>query len=315
MEGFAHQSVMVAEVIAALEPQSGGLYADATAGGGGHSRAILDASAPDGRVLTVDRDPSAVSAAQAALAAYGARAGVVHGEFAELPALLQEHGSLRVQGLVADLGVSSPQLDQPERGFAFGSDGPLDMRMDPTRGASLRELIDESDERSLADILFHYGEERRSRVIARSILRARDEGELSGTASLRRAVLRASGPRGKQRIDPATRSFQGLRIAVNRELDQLQALLAALPDLLDDGAVAAIISFHSLEDRMVKHAFRGEPRLQALHKKPQLPSEDEQARNPRSRSAKLRAARRLPRSEDDAIGGDAPLRSEGRRAR
>jgi len=317
MDGFAHQSVMVAEVIAALSPQSGGLYADATAGGGGHSRAILDASAPDGRVLAVDRDPTAVSAARASFAPYGARAQVVHGEFAELPALLQEHGSLRMQGLVADLGVSSPQLDSPERGFAFGSDGPLDMRMDPTRGASLRELIDDSDERALADILFHYGEERRSRAIARSILRARDEGELTGTASLRRAVLRASGPRGKQRIDPATRSFQGLRIAVNRELDQLQALLAALPDLLDDGAVAAIISFHSLEDRMVKHAFRGEPRLQPLHKKPQLPSEEEQARNPRSRSAKLRAARRLPREQDgkDGTAEDAPQRWETRHAR
>jgi len=318
MDAFAHESVMVAEVIAALSPQSSGLYADATAGGGGHSRAILDASAPDGRVLAVDRDPTAVSAARTSLAPFATRATVVHGEFAELPALLQEHGSLRVQGLVADLGVSSPQLDQPERGFAFGSDGPLDMRMDPTRGASLRELIDESDERSLADILFHYGEERRSRAIARSILRARDEGELTGTASLRRAVLRASGPRGKQRIDPATRSFQGLRIAINRELDQLQALLAALPDLLDDGAVAAIISFHSLEDRMVKHAFRGEPRLESLHKKPQLPSEEEQARNPRSRSAKLRAARRLPRSEDGTTGptgGDASWQREGRHAR
>ena len=295
---FAHETVMLAETVAALEPRSGGVYADATAGGGGHSRAILDASAPDGRVLAFDRDPTAVAAARATLAPYGARAQVVHGEFAELPFLLQEHGSLRVQGLVADLGVSSPQLDTPERGFAFGSDGPLDMRMDQTRGASLRELIDESDERALADIIFHYGEERRSRAIARSILRARDEGELSGTASLRRAVLRASGPRGTSRSDPATRSGLGLRIAVNRELDQLQMLLTALPDLLDDGAVAAIISFHSLEDRMVKHAFRGEPRLQALFKKPQLPSDEEQARNPRSRSAKLRAARRLPRSED-----------------
>jgi 16S rRNA (cytosine1402-N4)-methyltransferase len=315
MDAFAHDSVMLAEVVAALSPVSGALYADATAGGGGHSRAILDASGPDGRVLAVDRDPTAVSAARASLAAYGARAQVVHGEFADLPALLQEHGSLRVQGLCADLGVSSPQLDQPERGFAFGSDGPLDMRMDPTRGQSLRELIDESDERSLADILFHYGEERRSRAIARSILRTRDEGELTGTASLRRAVLRASGPRGKQRIDPATRSFQGLRIAVNRELDQLEALLAALPDLLDDGAVAAIISFHSLEDRMVKHAFRGEPRLQPLHKKPQLPGEEEQARNPRSRSAKLRAARRRPRAEDETSGQDTPQRWEGRHAR
>jgi 16S rRNA (cytosine1402-N4)-methyltransferase len=303
MDGFAHESVMVEETLAALAPQSGALYADATAGGGGHARAILEASAPDGRVLAVDRDPTAVAASSAALAAYGARATVVHGEFAELPMIVREHGSLRVQGLIADLGVSSVQLDRPERGFAFAADGPLDMRMDPTSGTSLADLLDESDERSLADILYHYGEERRSRAIARSILRARDEGELTGTAALRRAVLRASGPRGKSRIDPATRSFQGLRIAVNRELDQLKSLLAALPDLLDDGGVAAIISFHSLEDRLVKHAFRGEPRLQPLHKKPQLPSEDEQARNPRSRSAKLRAARRLPREQDAAAEG------------
>jgi len=296
---FVHESVMVRETLDALAPRSGGLYADATAGGGGHSRAILEASHPDGRVVAVDRDPRAVAAAREALAAYGARAVVVHGEYADLPSILQAQGAARVDGLVADLGVSSPQLDQGERGFAFGAEGPLDMRMDESRGPTLADCLAQWDERELADVLYHFGEERRSRAVARSILRARDEGALETTLDLRRAVVRALGPRTQGRIDPATRTFQALRIAVNRELDQLEVLLERIPELLEDGAVCAVISFHSLEDRMVKRAFRGDARLSPLTKKPQVPGEEESARNPRARSAKLRAARRVPR-EDDA---------------
>jgi 16S rRNA (cytosine1402-N4)-methyltransferase len=295
--GFVHESVMVREALQALAPRSGGLYADATAGGGGHSRAILEASHPDGRVVAVDRDPRAVEAARETLAAFGARAIVVHGEYSDLPDILHAQGAARVDGLVADLGVSSPQLDDGERGFAFGAEGPLDMRMDTSRGPTLGELLAEWDERELADVLYHFGEERRSRAVARSILRARDEGVLHTTIDLRRAVVRALGPRTQGRMDPATRTFQALRIAVNHELDQLQALLAMLPELLEDGAVGAMISFHSLEDRMVKHAFRGEPRLTPLTKRPLVPSDDELANNPRARSAKLRAARRVPREE------------------
>jgi 16S rRNA (cytosine1402-N4)-methyltransferase len=294
MAAFVHEPVMIRETLEAIAPRSGGLYADATAGGGGHSRALLEASAPDGRVLAIDRDPDAIAEVRRVLAGYGERALVVHGEYAELGEILHGIGSQRIDGLVADLGMSSHQLDSAQRGFSFGAEGPLDMRMDPTRGESAAELLQRIDERELADVLFQYGEERRSRPVARSILRARDQGELATTSDLRRAVVRVLGPR-RGRIDPATRTFQALRIAVNRELDQLQALLDALPELLDDAAVGAIISFHSLEDRLVKRAFRGDSRLSPLTKKPVVPSESEQAQNPRARSAKLRAARRTAR--------------------
>jgi 16S rRNA (cytosine1402-N4)-methyltransferase len=247
-------------------------------------------------VVAVDRDPRAVAAAREALAAYGERALVVHGEYADLPGILQAQGAARVDGLVADLGVSSPQLDEGERGFAFGAEGPLDMRMDRSQGETLGELLSRLDERELADILYEYGEERRSRPIARAIIHAREAGGLSTTSDLRRAVLRGAGRQRGQRIDPATRSFQGLRIALNRELEQLQTLVAALPDVLDDGAVAAIISFHSLEDRVVKHRFRADAQLSVLTKRPLSPSELERSENPRARSAKLRAVRRLPRA-------------------
>lgn len=296
-EAFAHHSVMLAETLEALRPRTGGVYADATAGGGGHSWAILEASAPAGRLLAVDRDPLAVEQVRQRLSGFGERARVVHGDYSDLPAMLRDWGVERVDGVVADLGVSSPQLDVPARGFSFHADGPLDMRMDTLHGTPLSELLAHIDDQELADILYRFGEERRSRPIARSILRARDQGELSTTFELRRAVLRASGPR-TGRIDPATRSFQALRIAVNGELDQLQNLLLALPDLLDDGGVAAIISFHSLEDRLVKHGFRGEQRLEPITKRPLRPSPEEERENPRSRSAKLRAARRLPRGEE-----------------
>jgi 16S rRNA (cytosine1402-N4)-methyltransferase len=297
MAGFVHEPVMVRETLQALCPRAGGLYADATAGGGGHSQALLEASAPDGRVVAIDRDPEAVAEARHKLAAYGERALVLHGDYAELGAILQRCGAERIDGLVADLGVSSHQLQSAERGFTFSAEGPLDMRMDPSSGATLHDLLERIDERELADVLFRYGEERRSRAVARSILRARDRSELTSTADLRRAVVRALGPR-RGRIDPATRTFQALRIAVNDELQKLQTLLSALPELLQDAAAAAIISFHSLEDRLVKHAFRDDPRLLPLSKKPQIPSAEEQARNPRSRSAKLRAARRVPRLQE-----------------
>jgi len=295
--GFVHESVMIRETLEALDPRAGGLYADATAGGGGHSQALLDASAPDGRVLAIDRDPDAVAEVRRRLAGYGERALVVHGDYADLGEILQRVGAQRVDGLVADLGVSSHQLDSAERGFSFAAEGPLDMRMDTSQGETAAELLERIGERELADVLFHYGEERRSRAVARSILRARDQGELASTADLRRAVVRTLGPR-RGRIDPATRTFQGLRIAVNRELDQLEALLAAIPELLQDAGAAAIISFHSLEDRIVKHTFRRDPRLSPLTRKPVIPTEEEQARNPRSRSAKLRAARRVPRGQE-----------------
>ncbi len=300
MDGFAHTSVMTQEALQLLQPHSGGVYADATLGGGGHTAAILDASAPDGRVVAVDRDPRAVANARTRLAQYGERVRVLHGEFSNLPALLTAAGHSRVDGLVADIGVSSPQLDDAQRGFAFSQLGPLDMRMDTTQGQTALELIAELSESELADVIYRFGEERRSRAIARGIRRALEAGELATTEDLRMAVQRAVGRPPGSKIDPATRTFQALRIAVNRELAELEALMGCLADVLVDDGIAVIISFHSLEDRIVKHFLRGEPRLHVLTKRPLVPGEQEQYDNRRSRSAKLRAAKRVPRAQDDA---------------
>ncbi|HEX2679384.1 MAG TPA: 16S rRNA (cytosine(1402)-N(4))-methyltransferase RsmH [Polyangiales bacterium] len=297
---FIHESVMTRETLAYLKPRSGGVYADATLGGGGHTAAILDASAPDGRVLAVDRDPRAIEHAQKRLSAYGDRVSVLHGEFADLAALLEGAGVSRVDGVVADLGVSSPQLDVAERGFSFQHVGPLDMRMDTSRGETVAQLIARLSESELADVIFHFGEERRSRAIARSIRRMHDAGELHTTEDLRMAVQRAVGRPPGSKIDPATRTFQALRIACNRELDQLRSLLGALPDVLNDGGVAVLISFHSLEDRIVKHTLRDSDVLEVLTKKPVIAADDEQEKNRRSRSAKLRAAVRVSRAEVQA---------------
>lgn len=296
-DGFAHETVLLRETVAAVAPHAGGYYADATAGGGGHSEAVLEASAPDGELLAIDRDPAALEHCRTRLSAFGSRVSFVHGEFADLPALLQEAGHLRVDGVIADLGVSSPQLDDPERGFSFRAGGPLDMRMDPTRGETVAELIARLSDTELADVIYRYGEERRSRPIARSIRRAHEAGELSSTDDLRRAIVRVTGPR-RGGIDPATRTFQGLRIAVNGELSQLRTLLDVGPDLLVDGGVIAIIAFHSLEDRLVKHGFRDDDRLQVDNRRPTMASEQEQADNPRARSAKLRWARRVARGQE-----------------
>ena len=300
MNDFVHDSVMTRETLGFLQPRADGVYADATLGAGGHTAAILEASGPAGRVVSVDRDPRAVAHARERLAAYGDRALVVHGEFGDLPALLHAAGLASVDGIIADLGVSSPQLDDAARGFSFQNDGPLDMRMDTSRGETARDLIARLSERELADVLYQYGEERRSRPIARSIRAALAAGVLETTADLRRAVVKAVGRPPSSKIDPATRTFQALRIALNDELGQLQALLGAVPELLSDGGVAVMISFHSLEDRSVKHAWRADPRLSVLTKRPLVASEEEQASNRRARSAKLRAARRNAREQLEA---------------
>lgn len=300
MPDFVHESVMTLETLGFLQPRSGGVYADATLGAGGHTAAILEASAPAGRVLSVDRDPLAVEHAQQRLAAYGDRALIVHGEFRDLPALLSDAGLGLVDGIVADLGVSSPQLDDAARGFSFQQDGPLDMRMDSSSGETALEVIARLSERELADVIYQFGEERRSRPIARSIRTALSLGELSTTADLRRAVVKAIGRPPNSKIDPATRTFQALRIFVNDELGQLTTLLESIPDLLADSGTAVIISFHSLEDRSVKHTLRADPRVSVLTKRPLLASEEEQASNRRARSAKLRAARRNAREQAEA---------------
>jgi 16S rRNA (cytosine1402-N4)-methyltransferase len=289
---FSHVSVMLGEVLAALEPTRGGVFVDATAGGAGHSAALLAAS-PNVRLIACDRDPLAVRTAQARLAQFGERALVVHASFDQIPERLAEAGITQIDGLLADLGLSSQQLADGERGMSFRSSGPLDMRMDPSRGETALELIARLSQDELANVIYELGEERRSRRVARCIKQALEAGELNDTLELRRAVVRAVGPRRLGGVDPATRTFQALRIAVNAELDQLSTLLGFAKDILAPGGIAAIISFHSLEDRLVKRAFLDRDAWQRLSNKPILAGETELAENPRARSAKLRAAVRV----------------------
>ena len=292
MSAFEHTPVLLDEVLEQLDPTSGGVYADVTLGGGGHAKAILERSSPDGRLIGTDRDPSALEAAGAALSGFGDRATLRKARIGELADVLASLEIENVDGVLADLGVSSVQLDRAERGFSLAKDGPIDMRMDPTEGETALELIGRSDAEELANVIYRYGEEHRSRKIARSLRRAYEDGELETTGDLRHAVRRATGPR-RGRIDPATKTFQALRIAVNDELGELEALLDQAPQLLRTGGVVAVISFHSLEDRMVKHAFRDSEQLSPLTKRPIIASDREREHNPRSRSAKLRAARRV----------------------
>ena len=288
---FAHDSIMVGEIIAALNPRAGATYADATLGGGGHSEALLNESAPDGRLIAIDQDLNALHAARDRLSAFGDRVRFCHAKFGAISEVLDAEGIECVDGVVADLGVSSPQLDVADRGFSFRQPGPIDMRMDQSQGATALELIGELSAEELADVIYEYGEEHRSRRIARSIRHAYEEGKLETTLDLRSAVIRAIGPK-RRSTDPATKTFQALRIAVNHELDELRDLLDALPSILCEGGVVAVMSFQSLEDRMVKHTFRDSNALEPLTKRPLRAGEEEQARNPRSRSAKLRTARR-----------------------
>jgi 16S rRNA (cytosine1402-N4)-methyltransferase len=304
-----HEPVMVEEVLALLEPRAGGHYCDGTVGAGGHARALLDASAPDGKLLAVDRDPAAVEHSRRALAPYGERVTVVHATFAALREVLQTHHLGPLDGLVLDLGVSSSQLDEPARGFSFQAEGPLDMRMDPSGGESAGELLDRLDERELTALVRTLGEERHAGRVAREIRAACERGELRTTLDLAGAIRSGVGAARSGSIDAATRTFQAIRIAVNDELGQLRALLAGLPDILGEGGRAAILSFHSLEDRTVKQGLHhwsecrcdprapacacGGPLLRLLTRKPLRPSEAEVARNPRARSARLRGAERL----------------------
>lgn len=300
MTTLSHAPVLLTETLRELAPKSGGLYVDVTLGRGGHAEAILEKTAPDGRLIGFDRDPRAIEETATRLSRFGARVTLVHAPFSELESRLTVEGASPIDGLLADLGVSSPQLDDAARGFSFRTEAPLDMRMDSSQGETARDLIARSEEAEVADILFRFGEERRSRPIARAIKLAEERGHLMTTGDLRRAVVSVLGPRRQGGIDPATRTFQALRIAVNRELDELGSLLEALPRVLRDGGVAAIISFHSLEDRMVKRTFRGDTRLIPKTKRPIVATPAEIAGNPRARSAKLRSATRAPRALDEA---------------
>jgi 16S rRNA (cytosine1402-N4)-methyltransferase len=277
--------VLLREAVDALDVRAGGLYLDATFGAGGHSREIV---ARGGTVVAFDVDPSAVVPADLA-----DRVALVRANFAELAAELDARGAGPLDGALFDVGVSSMQFDDAGRGFSIQADGPVDMRMNPASGPSAYDLLRDWDERTLADAIYRYGEERASRRIARAIVAARERGELpERTASLAALVARAAGVRGRWRIHPATKTFQALRIAVNDELESLRRGLDAATERTRPGGRIAVVSFHSLEDRIVKQMFRDDPRLRVLTKKPVLPGEAEVARNARARSAKLRVAER-----------------------
>jgi 16S rRNA (cytosine1402-N4)-methyltransferase len=296
MDG-AHIPVMRDEVVRLLAPERGGLFVDCTVGLGGHARALMERGAT--RLIGFDRDPAALKLAADALADWKDRVELVHADYRELPAVLDARAVTAVSGVLADLGVSSLQLDSEGRGFSFRRDEPLDMRMDTTKGETAAEMLATVDETDLANVIYQFGEERHSRRIARGLVRARAEAPLTTTAQVaaivRRSQPHARGAKGWQRIDPATRTFQALRIWVNRELDGLDTFLQAAAARLDRGARLAVIAFHSLEDRIVKHTFRAlaaSDLYVVVTKRPLTATDEETAENPRARSAKLRVLER-----------------------
>ncbi|UYN89762.1 MAG: 16S rRNA (cytosine(1402)-N(4))-methyltransferase RsmH [Anaerolineales bacterium] len=303
----AHLSVLYKETLEALAPRSGGLYVDGTLGAGGHAGGLLEGSHPGGQLLGLDVDPTALALATQRLAPFGERAHIRQGSYADLAQHLAALGWPVVDGILLDLGASSMQFDQAERGFSFQKEGPLDMRFNPAAGRSAADLVNTLPEGELADLLYEYGEERQSRRVARAIVAARP---LHTSTELAAVVAKALG--GKRTgLHPATRSFQALRIAVNAELDSLAAVLPQAVAALKQGGRLAVISFHSLEDRQVKQYFRQESRdcicppgqpvctcghiasLRELTRKPVLPGEEEIQANPRARSARLRVAEKL----------------------
>jgi 16S rRNA (cytosine1402-N4)-methyltransferase len=291
-----HVPVLVEEVRTLLQPERGGVFVDCTVGLAGHSRMLLERGAE--RLIGIDRDTDALALAGAALSEFGDRVTLVHADYREIASVLDAHGVAEVSGVLADLGVSSMQLDSEGRGFSFRRDEPLDMRMDRSSGETAADLIDRVDEHELADVIYQFGEERRSRQVARAIVTARQQGRIESTARLAEIVRRAVAARGWQRIDPATRTFQALRIWVNRELDGLDSFIGSAAGRLQAEGRIALIAFHSLEDRVVKHTLRAlsrgdDARLQLLTKHPVVATEAESAGNPRARSAKLRAAVRV----------------------
>ncbi len=294
----AHVPVLTAETLQFLQPARGGLFVDCTVGLGGHAAALLAAGAT--RLIGLDRDRAALSDARVTLAPWGDRVELVHTDYRSLDDVLDSRHVRTIDGALADLGVSSLQLDSAGRGFSFQRDEPLDMRMDGSTGETAADLLARTSERDLADAIFGFGEERFSRRIARAIVEARLDAPIRTTGRLAAIVRRAVPTRGYTRIDPATRTFQALRIWVNRELEGLDRFLVAAVRRLREGARLAVISFHSLEDRIVKHTLRAlhdgreaDATIRILTKRPVMANEDEIQRNPRARSAKLRAAERV----------------------
>jgi 16S rRNA (cytosine1402-N4)-methyltransferase len=291
----AHVPVMLDQVVRWVDPRPGAVIVDGTVGGGGHARALVERLGTAGLLIGLDRDPAAIAAAGRRLA--GATVKLVQANFCDLPEVLAQLDVPEVDGVLLDLGVSSDQLADEQRGFSFSSTGPLDLRFDPLSGEPARRLVNRLSAERLAELIHRYGEERHSRRIARAIVQRRRERPIETSAELaeliRRCLPRAAGHAGgTRRIDPATRTFQALRIAVNDEMKSLEIALRRLPECLRPQGRLAVISFHSLEDRRVKEAFRDDPRLRALTPKPVRPEREEIARNPRARSAKLRVAER-----------------------
>jgi 16S rRNA (cytosine1402-N4)-methyltransferase len=311
--GAPHRPVLPSETIYFLEPSRGGVFVDCTVGLGGHAEAILESSS-ETRVIGIDLDPEALAYTSQRLARFGQRFRAVHASFHEIVRIVEQAGEHKVSGVLADLGVSSLQFDSPTRGFSFRFDAPLDMRMDPSGdAATAADLLLQLSETEIAKILFEYGEERNSRRIARWIVESREQGKpIRTTGELAELVSRAAGSRKRGAIHPATRAFQALRIAVNKELEGLDRFVEAAVDLLQPDGRFVAISFHSLEDRIIKRELRRlsgscqcPPRvpvcscgarraLEILTRRPVTATEDEINENPRSRSAKLRAGRKLP---------------------
>ncbi len=316
MQDHGHIPVLAQRVLGALDPQPGQVYLDCTVGRGGHAALIAPRLAPGGQVIGLDADPANVAFARDRLRDSPVPVAVRHANFIEAGAVLADLGLVGCDLLLADLGFASTQVDDPSRGLSFQREGPLDMRLDPTGPRTAADIVNHTPERELADLIYRYGEERLSRKIARKIVEARQRDPILTTTHLAQVVRAAYGRHGhgrhrtpewsrggqkrggpaRSRIDPATRTFMALRIALNGELDALDHLLAHLPGVLRPGGIAAVISFHSLEDRMVKQAFRGlaaSEEWQLVTRKPLEADDAEVAANPRSRSAKLRAVRRL----------------------
>ena len=298
MKTTIHIPVLADEILDWLAPnalpqvhEAAPVFVDGTLGGGGHTRLLAAVAGAEGRVLGVDRDPDAIHRAEVTL--QGLPIFLAQGSYADIPELLEELEIASVDGIMIDLGLSSDQLEDEDRGFSFHAEGPLDLRFDPTTGKSAAQLLRRISPEHLADIIYQYGEERYSRRIARAICKRQRERPIELASDLAN-VVRAAMPAAArhQKIDPATRTFQALRIAVNEELKQLELALRRLPDCLKPGGRFAVISFHSLEDRMVKEAFRNDSRITTLTRRPITASDEEVARNPRSRSAKLRVAER-----------------------
>lgn len=307
MNNMPHQPVLYKEIIHALQPASGGRYVDGTLGAGGHARGIMEASAPDGQLLGLDVDPQALAIARRNLAPYEHRIHLAQASYTSLPAQLTKLGWDAVDGIVLDLGASSMQFDTPERGFSFMKDAPLDMRFGPHASLTAADIVNSYSERELADLIYEYGEDRDSRKIARAIVRARP---LHTTRELV-AVIESASPRRGDRVHPATQTFQALRIAVNEELTSIEEVLPQAVAALRSGGRLAVISFHSLEDRIVKDFFREQGKdlinppyeqihaverkatLKEVNRKPIVPSDEEIKSNPRARSAKLRIVEKI----------------------